>query len=144
MVEIQIDYQGQLRCLATHGPSGTTLNSDAPRDNMGKGESFSPTDMVATALGTCMLTTMGIVARRNNIAFESAAAKVGKEMTSAPTRRIAKLTVEITVPAELSEEDRLRLRNAAVTCPVRKSISEEIQVPLTFYWGREHRAEQVE
>jgi len=144
MVEIGIGYQGQLRCAATHGPSGSTIDTDAPKDNMGKGEAFSPTDLVATALGTCMMTTMGIVAQRHNINLEGAIAKVGKEMATAPIRRIARLTVEISVPAELSDEDRQRLRNAALTCPVHKSLHPDVQIPLTFYWGRERRAERVD
>ena len=144
MVEITISYPGQLRCTATHCPSGSTLNTDAPKDNMGKGEAFSPTDLVATALGTCMLTTMGIVAQRNNIPFESASAKVVKEMVSAPTRRIGSLTVEISVPAPLSEDDERRLRGAALACPVHRSLHPDVQIPLTFYWGPQRRMDRVE
>jgi putative redox protein len=109
MVEIDLVYQGQLHCQATHKPSGVTLATDAPKDNMGKGESFSPTDLVATALGTCMLTVMGIVAQRHSLKIEGATVSVTKEMTAVPTRRIGKLTVEIRVPTELSEDDRRRL-----------------------------------
>ena len=78
MVEIKIVYEGQLRCRAAHGPSNTALNTDAPKDNMGKGESFSPTDLVATALGTCIVTTMGIVAQRHGI--DIGGATVGVEI----------------------------------------------------------------
>src|SRR6476661_6155928 len=95
MVEIKSVYEGQLHCNATHGPSGAVLATDAPKDNMGKGEAFSPTDLVATALGTCMLTTMGIVAQRNNIDITGARVRVTKEMVSQPTRRIGKIGVEI-------------------------------------------------
>lgn len=144
MVEIRMTYDGQLRCKATHGPSGNTLLTDAPKDNMGKGEAFSPTDLVATALGTCMLTTMGIAAQRHNIPFEGASAKVGKEMVTAPTRRIGKLTVEIVVPMKLSEENERRLRAAALTCPVHKSLHPDVQIPVTFYWGAERREDRVE
>jgi putative redox protein len=144
MVEISISYEGHLRCSATHGPSGNTLNTDAPKDNMGKGEAFSPTDLVATALGTCMLTTMAIVAQRQNIPFEGTTAKVGKEMVSTPSRRIGQLIVEIAVPMNLSEEDERRLRAAALACPVYKSLHPDVQVPITFYWGAERREDRLE
>ena len=144
MVEISIAYQGQLRCTATHGPSKTKLNTDAPVDNMGKGESFSPTDLVATALATCMVTTMGISAQRHNIDLEGTTARVTKEMVTAPIRRIGRLAVEITVPTELSEEDQRRMKHAALSCPVHKSLHPDVQLPLTFFWGRQRREERVE
>lgn len=144
MVQIDVSYKGQLRCTATHGPSGTTFNTDAPKDNMGKGESFSPTDLVATALATCMVTTMGIAAQRHNINLEGTHAKVVKEMTAIPTRRVAQLTVELTIPAELSEEDERRMKHAALVCPVFKSLHPDVKIPVTFYWGPQRRQEIVE
>ena len=135
MVEITATYEGQLHCTATHGPSGATLATDAPKDNMGKGEAFSPTDLVATALGTCMLTTMGIVAQRNNLALAGARVRVTTEMVSQPTRRIGTLGVEIVMPKKLGDEDRQRLENAALNCPVAKSIHADVQMPVTFTWG---------
>lgn len=99
MVEMTMVYEGSLRCSATHGPSGDKLRSDAPKDNMGQGEAFSPTDLVATALGTCMLTTMGIVAQRNAIDMGRPTAKVTKEMIATPAHRIGRLAVAIHVPA---------------------------------------------
>src|SRR5260370_815735 len=113
MVEMDITYEGNLRCKATHGPSQTTLLTDPPVDNMGRGESFSPTDLVATALGTCMLTTMAINAQRLSIDLTGASARVQKEMTAQPTRRIGQQTVEITVPTNLSGEDQRRMKAAA-------------------------------
>src|SRR5690348_3988504 len=98
MVEITATYEGQLHCNAKHGPSGSTLSTDAPKDNMGKGESFSPTDLVATALGTCMLTTMGIVAQRHNLDMTGATVRVEKHMTTSGPRKIARLPVEIRIP----------------------------------------------
>src|ERR1039457_4271827 len=89
MVNIQVEYQGDLHCKATHGPSGAELSTDAPKDNQGRGESFSPTDLVATALGTCMLTIMGIMARTLNIDIVGTTATVEKEMTTTPPRMIA-------------------------------------------------------
>ena len=135
MVEIKSVYEGQLHCNATHGPSGASLATDAPKDNMGKGEAFSPTDLVATALGTCMLTTMGIVAQRNNIDITGARVRVTKEMVSQPSRRVGTLGVEIVMPRSLGEEDQKRLENAANHCPVAKSIHPDVKVPVTFKWG---------
>jgi len=135
MVEIQIAYLGDLRCEARHGPSGTSLVTDAPIDNMGKGESFSPTDLMATALGTCMLTIMGIVAQRHQIDLQGARVKVTKEMATSPLRRIGRLAVEIHVPATLSQEDQQRLETAAHTCPVHKSLHPDIDAPVRFHFG---------
>jgi putative redox protein len=135
MVQIDIAYEGQLRCSAKHGPSGTVISTDAPKDNMGKGEAFSPTDLVATALGTCMLTTMGIVAQRNNIDISGATVSVVKEMVTTPQRRIGRLPVVIRVPTQLSPEDRQRLENAAMTCPVHRSMHPDVQMPVSFEWG---------
>ena len=135
MVQIDIAYQGQLRCEAVHGPSGTKLSTDAPKDNHGKGESFSPTDLVATALGTCMLTIMGIVAQRHNISLDGATVSVGKEMAASPARRIGRLTVDIHVPGKLDDEQRKLLENAAHTCPVHKSLHPEIEIPVVFHWA---------
>src|SRR3954468_16829371 len=95
MVTIQVKYDGGLRCTSVHNPSRTQLISDAPVDNMGKGESFSPTDLVATALGTCMLTTMGIVASKNGWKIDGSDATVVKHMVADPLRRIGKLEVTI-------------------------------------------------
>src|SRR2546423_717444 len=126
MVEITTTYQGQLRCVATHGPSGNTLTTDAPKDNMGKGEAFSPTDLVATALATCVLTTMGIVAQRHNLDMSGATARVTKEMVSTPLRRIGRLALTIRIPRKLAPEDQQRLENAAHTCPVHKSLHPDV------------------
>ena len=135
MVSIDFEYQGDLHCQAIHGPSGSALTTDAPKDNHGRGESFSPTDLVATALGSCMLTTMGILARTLNVDLAGATASVGKEMTSAPPRMIRQLTVKIRIPREVSPENRARLEHAAHTCPVAKSLGQSVQIPTEFSWG---------
>jgi putative redox protein len=135
MVEISIVYKGKLRCEAHHGPSGVTLLTDAPKDNMGEGAYFSPTDLVATALGTCMVTIMGIVAQRENVDLSGTTVQVTKEMASAPVRRIGKLTVDIEVPTKLTPEQQQKLRNAALTCPVHKSIHPDIETPINFHWA---------
>jgi putative redox protein len=134
MVAIEVEYQGDLHCRAVHGPSGTEFSSDAPKDNQGKGESFSPTDLVATALGTCMLTTMGILARTLGIDMAGATATVEKEMTP-PPRRIERLTVQIRMPHALDAENQLKLERAAHTCPVQKSLHPDVETPVTFTWG---------
>jgi len=135
MVNVQIEYQGDLHCKATHGPSGAELTIDAPKDNQGLGESFSPTDLVAAALGSCMLTIMGIAARTQNIDITGAAAVVEKEMTATPPRKIQRLTVRIHVPHSLSETDREKLKRAAHTCPVHRSLHPDVEIPIEFTWG---------
>ena len=135
MVRIQTEYQGDLHCTSVHTPSQTELATDAPVDNQGRGESFSPTDLTATSLGTCMLTTMGIVARTLNVDLNGATATVEKEMTSTPSRKINRLTVAIRVPRTTSPENQQRLENAAHTCPVKKSLHPDIETPIEFVWG---------
>ena len=135
MVNIKVEYQGDLHCKATHGPSGAELNTDAPKDNQGRGESFSPTDLVATALGSCMLTIMGIAARTQNIDISGTTATVEKEMTAAAPRRIQRLGVRIHVPHSPSLIDREKLERAAHTCPVHKSLHPEVEIPIEFVWG---------
>ncbi|MFO1019475.1 MAG: OsmC family protein [Planctomycetales bacterium] len=138
-VEINVVYQGQLRCEATHAPSRNTLVTDAPVDNHGKGESFSPTDLVATGLGACMLTIMGIVAQRHELDITGTTVKVIKEMAAQPARRIGKLEVTITIPADkaakLTAEQRQRLETGALTCPVHHSLHPDIEKPVKFIWG---------
>ncbi|MFM8581636.1 MAG: OsmC family protein [Planctomycetaceae bacterium] len=138
-VEVDVLYQGELRCRATHGPSGDQLTTDAPVDNHGKGESFSPTDLVATALGACSLTIMGIVAQRNGLDIEGAKAHVTKEMATQPVRRIGALKVTITIPAEkaakLSADDRKKLQEGALHCPVHKSLHPDIAAPIEFVYS---------
>jgi putative redox protein len=135
MVKIDVNYEGGLHCKATHGPSGTEFFTDAPKDNQGRGESFSPTDLVATALGSCMLTVMGILARTLHINIDGSTATVEKEMSATAPRRIQRLTVNIHVPHALSQEDREKFERAAHTCPVHKSLHPEIEIPLRFTWG---------
>jgi putative redox protein len=133
-VAISTTYEGDLRTRATHGPSGTQLITDAPADNMGKGESFSPTDLVATALGTCIATTMGIFAKRHDIELKGMRVDVKKEMTSQPTRRIGRLTTEVYIPLPADHPHRGALENAAKTCPVHKSLGADVELPMTFHW----------
>jgi putative redox protein len=139
MVDIHIAYEGALRCRAKHGPSGVELVTDAPVDNHGKGESFSPTDLLATALGTCMITVMGIAAQKRSLELDGTRVHVKKIMTSSPPRRVARLESTIDVPpsvaAKIDAATRAELENIAETCPVRLSLLEAIDVPLAVHWG---------
>ena len=132
MTIINSRYEGQLRCLAHHGSSGTELETDAPADNQGKGERFSPTDLVATALSTCILTIMGIVAERHGWDLDGCEARVEKTMTNEPPRRIAKLTVWIELPEQLDPQHKAVLQRAAEQCPVKRSL--EGAVAMELHW----------
>jgi putative redox protein len=134
MVQIDVTYQGGLRCEAVHGPSGTKLVTDAPVDNHGKGEAFSPTDLVATALGTCIPTIMGMVAEREKIDLTTMRVTVVKEMSAQPPRRIAKLTTRIVMPAGLDERQRAKLEKAAHTCPVHQTLQGNVELPIEFVY----------
>ena len=136
MVRIDVRYEGDLHCQATHAPSGQSFPTDAPVDNQGRGASFSPTDLVATALGACMLTTMGIVAKRHGWNMDGATARVEKVMVSDPVRRIGRLEVVLRMPAELDERARQTLERTAHTCPVHKSLAPEVEIPVRFEWVR--------
>lgn len=135
MVKISTTYEGGLRCEATHGPSGTTLLTDAPVDNHGKGESFSPTDLVATALGACMMTIMGIVAERHAIDLVGMRVETVKEMTQAPPRRIASLRTRLMIPLPPDHPQLSLLEQAALTCPVHKSLHPDIDAAIEFVWA---------
>ena len=134
MISIAIEYLGGLRCQSTHGPSQTTLLTDAPVDNHGKGESFSPTDLVATALGTCMATVIGIFAERHGLDVRGMKVTVGKEMTQAPVRRISRLSVEITLPLPAGHPQKEAMERAALTCPVHQSLHPDVEKPVIFRW----------
>ena len=134
MPTIEIRYEGQLRTQAAHVQSGTQLITDAPTDNQGKGESFSPTDLVATGLGSCMLTIMGIVAERHGWDLTRASLTVNKVMASEPTRRIARLEVEIRIPGEFDARARTALEKAALNCPVHATLGASVEMPVAFHW----------
>ncbi len=134
MVEIKLDYEGDLHCSAVHGPSGTTLATDAPVDNNGRGESFSPTDLVATALGACMATVMGIMARRKEISLEGLKVAVRKHMSEDLPRRIAKLEVDLDMPLPVDHPERKVFEAAARGCPVHHSLHPDIEVVMVWTW----------
>lgn len=135
MVEIRLLYEGTLHTSAEHGPSATRLETDAPVDNQGKGESFSPTDLLATALGSCMLTTMAIVAEREGWRIEGARARVEKHMALEPRRRVGRLVVALEMPEGLPIESRDRLEATARSCPVAESLHPETAVELSIRWA---------
>ncbi|SMB94802.1 OsmC family protein [Hymenobacter roseosalivarius DSM 11622] len=124
-------YTGQLRTEATHSASSNVIFTDAPLDNHGRGEGFSPTDLVSTALGSCMMTIMGIVAERSGLDLTSTTFSMTKHMASEP-RRIAQIDVDFRMPATLSAKDRAVLENAARTCPVALSLNPEIRQQVHF------------
>ena len=131
----QIIYKSGLRTSATHLQSGTSIETDAPSDNQGKGERFSPTDLMATALGTCMITTMAIKATTLNIDLDGARVEVTKIMVSEP-RRIGKLVAHLFFPAHLNLDDKTKeiLERTARTCPVERSLHPDIQLDMAFNW----------
>ena len=131
MVKIDATYDGNLRCTATHGPSGKQLITDAPVDNMGKGESFSPTDLLATSMLTCIMTIVAIRADSKKIDVSGMTGSVEKTMASGP-RRVAKLEVVVNLPSGLQMEDRAWLITEGCNCPVCVSVSESMEVDVTF------------
>jgi putative redox protein len=132
-VEITGRYTGKLKTELTHGPSEVVLRTAAPVDNQGDGSSFSPTDLVATALASCMVTTMAIVAERNGIDLSGVTFRVEKHMAGEP-RRIARLPVEIHLPASLPPADRQKLEHAAHTCPVHRSLQADVEKDVRFVY----------
>ena len=131
MVKIDATYDGNLRCTATHGPSGKQLITDAPVDNMGKGESFSPTDLLATSMLTCIMTIVAIRADSKTIDVSGMTGSVEKTMASGP-RRVAKLEVVVNLPSGLNMEDRAWLITEGCNCPVCVSVSQSMEVDVTF------------
>jgi len=138
MVEVFVTYEGNFRCQSTHGPSGSILPTDAPKDNLGKGEAFSPTDLTATSLGVCMITTMAIVAQKKSLQADltGITARVRKHMTAEPPRRIAKIEVEVAIPLPDSHPDREVLEETALNCPVYLSLHPDVEKAVTFVWAK--------
>jgi putative redox protein len=134
MTKIKILYQGDLHTECTH-PSGAVIETDAPKDNQGKGESFSPTDLLAASLGSCIGTLMGIAGRKLGLDLKGMAAEVEKEMVSAPHRRVGRLIVRIRSPLSPDSQTREKLERAAIECPVHHSLHPEIKIEFDFIWG---------
>jgi putative redox protein len=132
MVHQSMLYLGELRCKAQHGPSSVELITDPPIDNQGRGESFSPTDLVVTAMATCQLTTMGIIARRDNVNLDGTKVYAEKHMSTEGPRRIVRIVLKLEFPAGIPKEYRPKLESAARTCPVAKSLHPDITIDATF------------
>lgn len=124
-------YKGGLGLELQHGPSGTVIRTAAPVDNQGDGSSFSPTDLLAAALGSCMVTLMAIVGERDGLSLEGVGFTAEKSMAASP-RRVARVELEIRMPAGLTPEQREKLENAALTCPVKQSLPADLETPVTF------------
>ncbi len=132
MATSKITYTGSLRTQAVHLQSGNSIITDAPTDNNGKGEAFSPTDLLATSLGCCMLTIMGIVADRHSIAIEGTTVEITKNMEANP-RRVGEIVVVFTMPKNnYSDKEKELLEHAAHTCPVAKSLSADLKQTIVF------------
>ena len=134
MVEMTVSYDGGLRCTASHGPSGSTLETDAPRDNCGKGERFSPTDLIGVALATCIATTLGIVAERKGWSIDGMAIRLEKHMTSEGPRRIARLPLVITMPPSFPVDARSEAERVMRTCPVTRCLHPDVDVTMQITW----------
>lgn len=134
MVEMDIVYEGELHCNAVHGPSGAAVATDAPVDNQGRGESFSPTDLLATSLGVCMMTIMGIRARGMQIDLRGTRIHVVKEMIADPRRRVRRVGLRFDLPAGVDPSRRAELEEAARTCPVALSVHPDLEVDAVFAW----------
>jgi putative redox protein len=129
----KVYYEGNLRTKCVHLKSGNEIITDAPVDNSGKGEAFSPTDTVATALASCMITVMAIKAEQLGVSFVNVSANVGKIMSTNP-RRISKVSIAIDLPIKLSEKDKLVLEKVGNTCPVHNSLDPKLIREIKYNW----------
>lgn len=135
MITSKVTYLGELRTEATHLQSNTTIHTDAPKDNHGKGEMFSPTDLVATALASCMISIMGIVAMRDGITSVDGATAVVTKIMYTESRRIGEIHIKITFPENnYSDKEKKIYEHAAYTCPVAKSLHPDLKQMIEFVW----------
>ena len=136
MVKSTGTYPGDYNCQLTHGPSGQVIETDAPKDNHGRGLAFSPTDLFCAALGSCMVTTMAIAAK-NRLGFDIPGVKweVTKEMSTDAPRRIVRIACQVWLPFSKSKDPEGVLERAALACPVKKSIAPEVETPVQFHWA---------
>ncbi|MBH53502.1 MAG: osmotically inducible protein OsmC [Opitutaceae bacterium] len=134
MVTINLEYTGDLRTQAVHGPSGTVIRTDAPTDNMGKGEYFSPTDLCAAALGACIVTTIAIKGLQKGWNLKGSTAEVQKIMSKDTPRRIAQLNVAVKIPDRFDDKDKKHMVHIAHACPVHQSLHSEVELNVTLDW----------
>ncbi|HYP17574.1 MAG TPA: OsmC family protein [Opitutus sp.] len=135
MVKITGEYQGELHCVAVHGPSGQELNTDAPKDNQGRGEAFSPTDLLATSFATCVATTMAIAAKKQGVELGKIRFEVTKEMSTDAPRRVVRLATQMWMPIAKNSPLAPVLEKIAHNCPVHHSLNPTIDAPVTFHWA---------
>ena len=135
MTQVEIEYEGELRTRCLHVESGEIIFTDAPKDNQGEGKFFSPTDLVGVALGSCVLTIMGIFAKRQGIELKGTKVRVTKEMQNKPSRRIGKITMHFTSPHKFDSDVQTRLEKIAHECPVHHSLHPDVVQEFTFEWG---------
>lgn len=135
MVKMTVHYKGQLHCDLKHLPSGTVIHTDAPVDIGGKGEAFSPTDLLGASLASCIATTLALYAQRKGWDLSEMRLELEKSMTDTPSRRVGRLQVTLWIPHEFSQEERQLLEKVAHSCPVHKSLHPDVQVDLNFHWG---------
>ncbi len=133
MVKMSGEYQGQKHSEVQHGPSGALIQTDAPKDNNGKGEAFSPTDLLGAAMGSCMMTVMAIAADKDGVELKGSRFHVEKEMGTNP-RRIVKLNVNLHLPQSLPADYRAKLEQVALSCPVKQSVHPDMDVPVSFHY----------
>ena len=131
-VKISSEYLGNLRVKNTHGPSGSILETDAPVDNMGKGEKFSPTDLLVTSLASCVITTMAIVAQKEGFDIGKVKCNSEKHMSADKPRRVSKIVLDFELSAALTAEQRSRLESIATNCPVHHSLLPSIETKIHF------------
>jgi len=129
--KFEIKYQGNLRTIATHLDSGSEISTDAPKDNHGLGQTFSPTDMVCSALASCILTIMAIAVEKNNVDIKGTKAMVKKTMGNNP-RRIAEIQIDIVFPKEYDSKTKTILEKAAYNCPVHHTLSKTVEKNISF------------
>jgi uncharacterized OsmC-like protein len=134
MIKITGEYHGDLHCTSIHGPSGNSLDTDAPKDNQGRGAAFSPTDLTATSFATCIATTMAIVARKHGLELRGLRYEVNKEMSTDAPRRIVRLSTQLWMPIPQSHPLAQTLSVVATNCPVHHSLHPSIDKPVTIHW----------
>ena len=141
MATIETIYLGELRTEATHMQSGTKIITDAPVDNQGKGEAFSPTDLLSASLASCMLTIMGIKAKASNFDIDNTKCSITKIMAADP-RRVAEIVISFKFPKTYTEKEQILLERAALTCPVYYSLAGDLKKTVDFGWKEEVKAER--
>ncbi len=133
MVKMLATYQGEKHCEVVHQPSNSAISTDAPRDNHGKGETFSPTDLIGAAMATCMLTTMAILSEKDSLNLMGAQVSISKEMATNP-RRIGELSIILRLPRNIPEKHRAKIESYALNCPVARSLHPELKIPVEFIY----------